>query len=139
MSNAKGDIDAGNALRARNSLGIKVFRVCAELRGEKVGRGKSVGPGKVCRLTGQFLMTNRRIDGMRDGGRASESPKQERLPPSSAIGDILKTLLENISEGYILPATGVRMFQEIKASLRQLYLEDERPWLVGFSGGKSLS
>ena len=23
-----------------------------------------------------------------------------------------------------------------KASLRQLYLEDERPWLVGFSGGK---
>ena len=28
------------------------------------------------------------------------------------------------------------MFQDIKASLRQLYLEDERPWLVGFSGGK---
>ena len=28
------------------------------------------------------------------------------------------------------------MFQEIKGSLRQLYLEDERPWLVGFSGGK---
>jgi len=28
------------------------------------------------------------------------------------------------------------MFQEIKDSLRQLYLEDERPWLVGFSGGK---
>jgi DNA sulfur modification protein DndC len=28
------------------------------------------------------------------------------------------------------------MFQEIKVSLQQLYLEDERPWLVGFSGGK---
>jgi hypothetical protein len=28
------------------------------------------------------------------------------------------------------------MFHEIKASLRQLYLEDARPWLVGFSGGK---
>jgi DNA sulfur modification protein DndC len=28
------------------------------------------------------------------------------------------------------------VFQEIKDSLRQLYLEDERPWLVGFSGGK---
>jgi DNA sulfur modification protein DndC len=28
------------------------------------------------------------------------------------------------------------MFQEIKASLHELYLEDERPWLVGFSGGK---
>ena len=28
------------------------------------------------------------------------------------------------------------MFQEIKGSLQQLYLEDERPWLVGFSGGK---
>ena len=28
------------------------------------------------------------------------------------------------------------MFREIKASLEQLYREDERPWLVGFSGGK---
>jgi DNA sulfur modification protein DndC len=28
------------------------------------------------------------------------------------------------------------MFQEIKASLQELYLQDERPWLVGFSGGK---
>ena len=28
------------------------------------------------------------------------------------------------------------MFQEIKASLEQLYREDARPWLVGFSGGK---
>jgi DNA sulfur modification protein DndC len=26
--------------------------------------------------------------------------------------------------------------QDIKSSLRQLYVEDERPWLVGFSGGK---
>jgi hypothetical protein len=30
-------------------------------------------------------------------------------------------------------------FQNIKAGLRQLYLEDKRLWLVGFSGGKSLS
>jgi hypothetical protein len=29
-------------------------------------------------------------------------------------------------------------FQNIKGGLRQLYLEDKRPWLVGFSGGKSL-
>jgi len=28
------------------------------------------------------------------------------------------------------------MFPEIKESLKTLYLEDERPWLVGFSGGK---
>ena len=28
------------------------------------------------------------------------------------------------------------MFQKIKTSLHQLYLEDERPWLVGFIGGK---
>jgi 3'-phosphoadenosine 5'-phosphosulfate sulfotransferase (PAPS reductase)/FAD synthetase len=28
------------------------------------------------------------------------------------------------------------MFQEIKASLQQLYREDEHPWQVGFSGGK---
>jgi hypothetical protein len=28
-------------------------------------------------------------------------------------------------------------FQQIRDNLRQLYLEDPRPWLVGFSGGKS--
>jgi DNA sulfur modification protein DndC len=28
------------------------------------------------------------------------------------------------------------MFQDIKSSLRQLYRENQRPWLVGFSGGK---
>src|ERR1035438_2953987 len=28
------------------------------------------------------------------------------------------------------------MFREIKSSLQHLYWEDERPWLVGFSGGK---
>jgi DNA sulfur modification protein DndC len=27
-------------------------------------------------------------------------------------------------------------YSNIKESLRQLYLDDERPWLVGFSGGK---
>ena len=30
----------------------------------------------------------------------------------------------------------VCMFDEIKTSLRELYLSDPRPWLVGFSGGK---
>ena len=28
------------------------------------------------------------------------------------------------------------MFEEIKSFLHELYIEDERPWLVGFSGGK---
>jgi 3'-phosphoadenosine 5'-phosphosulfate sulfotransferase (PAPS reductase)/FAD synthetase len=36
--------------------------------------------------------------------------------------------------------TPIRMasvtYQEIKNSLRNLYLDDPRPWLVGFSGGK---
>ena len=27
-------------------------------------------------------------------------------------------------------------YQEIRDSLHQLYVEDPRPWLVGFSGGK---
>ncbi len=27
-------------------------------------------------------------------------------------------------------------YEDIKSALRQLYLEDDRPWLVGFSGGK---
>jgi 3'-phosphoadenosine 5'-phosphosulfate sulfotransferase (PAPS reductase)/FAD synthetase len=27
-------------------------------------------------------------------------------------------------------------YQDIKQSLRRLYVEDDRPWLVGFSGGK---
>ena len=32
-----------------------------------------------------------------------------------------------------MPSTAYR---DIKDSLRQLYLDDPRPWLVGFSGGK---
>ena len=28
------------------------------------------------------------------------------------------------------------VYQGIRDSLRELYLEDDRPWLVGFSGGK---
>jgi DNA sulfur modification protein DndC len=28
------------------------------------------------------------------------------------------------------------MFQETQTSLEQLYQEDERPWFVGFGGGK---
>ena len=28
------------------------------------------------------------------------------------------------------------VYQDIKTNLRELYLEDRRPWLVGFSGGK---
>jgi hypothetical protein len=28
-------------------------------------------------------------------------------------------------------------YQEIKNALRRLYLEDNRPWLVGYSGGKA--
>ena len=31
---------------------------------------------------------------------------------------------------------GGNIFQDIKNSLQGLYLEDARPWLVGFSGGK---
>jgi len=38
----------------------------------------------------------------------------------------------------IAPLT-MTAFQDISHSLGQLYLEDERPWLVGFSGGKGLS
>jgi hypothetical protein len=37
----------------------------------------------------------------------------------------------------ILPATGRRMFQDIKASLQQLYLEDNRPWLASFALDKA--
>ncbi len=33
----------------------------------------------------------------------------------------------------------VTAYRDIKESLRQLYLEDNRPWLVGFSGGKDSS
>ena len=28
------------------------------------------------------------------------------------------------------------VYQDIKNNLHKLYLEDNRPWLVGFSGGK---
>lgn len=41
-----------------------------------------------------------------------------------------------LAGGGILVAMAVTIFQDIKRSLRQLYVEDGRPWLVGFSGGK---
>ena len=45
--------------------------------------------------------------------------------------------LAKLAETTTLPALMVPdTYQTIKASLRQLYLEDARPWLVGFSGGK---
>ena len=37
----------------------------------------------------------------------------------------------------IAPLT-MTAFQDISHSLRQLYLEDERPWLVGFSGDERM-
>jgi len=36
----------------------------------------------------------------------------------------------------ILPPMGASSYSDIKSSLRSLYLEDPRPWLVGFSGSK---
>src|SRR4051812_8997640 len=36
----------------------------------------------------------------------------------------------------ILKKMSGTVYQDIKHSLRQSYLEDERPWLIGFSGGK---
>ena len=36
----------------------------------------------------------------------------------------------------MLAPMGASSYSDIKDSLRHLYLEDPRPWLVGFSGGK---
>jgi NH3-dependent NAD+ synthetase len=36
----------------------------------------------------------------------------------------------------MLEPMGTSSYSEIKDSLRQFYLGDPRPWLVGFSGGK---
>ena len=36
----------------------------------------------------------------------------------------------------MLASMGASSYSDIKVSLRSLYLEDTRPWLVGFSGGK---
>lgn len=35
-----------------------------------------------------------------------------------------------------LPTNGVSPFDSIRESVRDLYLGDPRPWLIGFSGGK---
>ncbi len=35
-----------------------------------------------------------------------------------------------------MPPMGGSLYQAIKDSLRRLYVEDNRPWLVGYSGGK---
>ena len=36
----------------------------------------------------------------------------------------------------MLAPMGSSSYSDIKSSLRSLYLDDPRPWLVGFSGGK---
>ena len=36
----------------------------------------------------------------------------------------------------MLAPMGPSSYTDIKDSLRSLYLDDPRPWLVGFSGGK---
>ncbi len=36
----------------------------------------------------------------------------------------------------MLAPMGASSHNDIKSSLRSLYLDDPRPWLVGFSGGK---
>ncbi len=44
--------------------------------------------------------------------------------------------LEMVRLHVTLAPMGASAYTEIKDSLRKLYLEDPRPWLVGFSGGK---
>ena len=40
------------------------------------------------------------------------------------------------SSPFTLSPMDATSYQDIKSSLRQLHLDDPRPWLVGFSGGK---
>ena len=51
--------------------------------------------------------------------------------PSCTIGDVMQYEMDSI----IRPSTQAPVFWDINDSLRQLYLDDPRPWLVGFSGG----
>jgi len=44
--------------------------------------------------------------------------------------------LANLIEEGQSRAMSQTVFRDIRDSLRKLYLEDSRPWLVGFSGGK---
>lgn len=42
-----------------------------------------------------------------------------------------------LASALILPPMDATSYEDIKSSLRQLYLDDPRPWLVGFSGGNN--
>ena len=46
--------------------------------------------------------------------------------------NLLKIFIWNIT----LPPMSTETYRDIKAALRTLYMDDARPWLVGFSGGK---
>jgi hypothetical protein len=52
------------------------------------------------------------------------------------LGDEINVPLANPEKGGQAQAMSQTVFQDIRDSLRKLYLEDGRPWLVGFSGGK---
>ena len=66
------------------------------------------------------------------------TPIQGSRPRSGARDGVISILTFQFDLAIIPPMPTIS-FQDIKRSLRQLYVEDERPWLVGFSGGKSLS
>src|SRR6266540_3572579 len=58
--------------------------------------------------------------------RMSGKHKSEGAIPAFAIA----------ARSATLPPMASTSYQEIRDSLRQLYVDDPRPWLVGFSGGK---
>src|SRR5258708_1558948 len=62
------------------------------------------------------------------GGGFWSGPSQSASPFEARCGKMLSWV--------ILPPMASSIFQDIKGSLRKIYREDDRPWLVGFSGGK---
>jgi hypothetical protein len=76
---------------------------------------------------------------LRTAGRANEVRSACCLvlgcPPKTALRK-MALAARALREAYFTPMEA-SVFQDIKDALRRLNIEDGRPWLVGFSGGKA--
>ena len=76
----------------------------------------------------------------RQTGRLANSQAKTPALPSVISPELLnavaKMRLEMAGMRPMLAPMGSSSYSDIKDSLRHLYQEDPRPWLVGFSGGK---
>src|SRR5438128_6250471 len=84
----------------------------------------------------QWSMMADGSDGLDGDGLSARVKSRQKVNDPISRSDYECCALANPGQPAQSPPMSQTVFQEIKDSLQKLYLEDSRPWLVGFSGGK---